>query len=113
MVFPHIDVVVAAWNLVIYVQAYTIHEEPALLNPVFVIAAIISSLLAISISFASLWFLSTTTATIYSLVGSLNKIPVAILGLVAFNIPWNPQNLASILLGLAASVVFVKAKHLQ
>lgn len=65
---------------------------------------------AFSISFASLWFLSTTTATSYSLVGSLNKIPVAIIGLVAFNVPWNMENLASILVGLVAGIVFVKAK---
>lgn len=68
------------------------------------------SQVAFSISFASLWFLSTTTATSYSLVGSLNKIPVAIIGLVAFNVPWNLENLASILVGLVAGIVFVKAK---
>lgn len=61
-------------------------------------------------SFASLWFLSTTTATTYSLVGSLNKIPVALIGLVAFNVPWNIQNLASVLVGLVAGIIFVKAK---
>lgn len=65
---------------------------------------------AFGISFASLWFLSTTTATSYSLVGSLNKIPVALIGLVAFNVPWNLENLASILVGLVAGIVFVKAK---
>lgn len=31
-------------------------------------------------SFTSLWFLSTTTPTIYSLVGSLNKVPLALIG---------------------------------
>ena len=61
-------------------------------------------------SFASLWFLSTTTATTYSLVGSLNKIPVALIGLFAFNVPWNIQNLASVLVGLVAGIIFVKAK---
>ena len=65
---------------------------------------------AFSISFASLWFLSTTTATSYSLVGSLNKIPVAIIGLVAFHVPWNLKNLASILVGLVAGIIFVQAK---
>ena len=57
-------------------------------------------------------FLSTTTATSYSLVGSLNKIPVAVIGLVAFNVPWSVENLASILVGLFAGIIFVKAKQL-
>ena len=94
-------------------QAYTVLDEPALHNPTFIAAAVISALLAFSISFASLWFLSTTTATTYSLVGSLNKIPVAILGLIAFNVPWNAENLASVLVGLAAGIVFVQAKQIK
>ena len=32
------------------------------------------------------------------------------IGLVAFNVPWNLENLASILVGLVAGIVFVKAK---
>lgn len=63
-----------------------------------------------SCSFTALWFLGSTTPTIYSLVGSLNKVPQAIIGLVAFHAPWTPQNLASIGLGLAAGVLFVLAK---
>ena len=85
--------------------------EPALTDPAFLAAAVASSLLAFCISFASLWFLSSTTATTYSLVGSLNKIPVALIGLVAFNVPWSPQNLLSILVGLGAGVIFVRAKQ--
>jgi GDP-mannose transporter len=61
-------------------------------------------------SFTSLWFISTTTPTIYSLVGSLNKVPLAFVGLFAFNTPWSMQNLASIMVGLAAGVAFVVAK---
>ena len=63
------------------------------------------------ISFASLWFLAETTAGTYSLVGSLNKIPVAIISLVAFNTPTNPKNVGSILIGLLAGVAFVRAKQ--
>lgn len=61
-------------------------------------------------SFSSLWFLSTTTPSIYSLVGSLNKVPLALIGLLAFNVPWTVPNLLSILVGTLAGVVFVIAK---
>lgn len=56
-------------------------------------------------------FLSTTTATTFGLVGSLNKIPLAVIGLVAFNAPWSNQNVASIGVGLIAGIVFVRAKQ--
>ncbi len=54
-----------------------------------------------------------TTATIYSLVGALNKIPVAIVGLVVFKEPTNAKNLLSIIIGLLAGVLFVQAKNLK
>ena len=61
-------------------------------------------------SFTSLWFISTTTPTIYSLVGSLNKVPLAVIGLFAFHTPWTTENLLSIMVGLVAGVLFVIAK---
>lgn len=92
-------------------QASTVLYEPALQDPLFLTAACASALLAFGISFASLWFLSTTTPTTYSLVGSLNKVPVAVIGLLAFSVAWSAPNLASIAVGLVAGVVFAQAKQ--
>ena len=94
-------------------EAQQLPSQPALGNSGFLAAAGASAVLAFGISFASLWFLSTTTATTFSLVGSLNKVPVAVLGLVAFHVPSNAQNIASILVGLIAGIVFVKAKQVR
>lgn len=87
-----------------------ITKQAALTNPVFLTVSGLAGVIGFLISFSSLWFLSLSTATIYSLVGALNKIPVAIIGLLVFREPTNPKNLASIILGLAAGVVFVYAK---
>ncbi len=48
----------------------------------------------------------------YSLVGSLNKVPIALLSIWLFAGPnsTNPQNMASVGIGLMASVVFVWTK---
>lgn len=86
-------------------------SEPALADPRFLAAAGASAALAFGISFTSLWFLSTTTATTFSLVGSLNKVPVAAVGLVAFGVPATAENVAAICVGLVASAVFVWAKQ--
>ena len=89
----------------------TLPHQVALHNPMFLSVATMGGVIGFAISFSSLWFLSQTTATIYSLVGALNKIPVAVVGLTVFMEPTNPKNLASIIIGLAAGVLFVQAKN--
>jgi GDP-mannose transporter len=84
--------------------------QPALSNPTFLLVALLGALIGFGISFSALWFLSQTTATIYSLVGALNKIPVAIVGIIAFHEASSPQNMGSIALGLGAGVLFAYAK---
>lgn len=93
-------------------EAFTVLQEPSLHNPYFQAAAITSGIVSFGISFASLWFLSSSTPTTYSLVGSLNKVPIAVLSMFMFedkNLT-NMRNLASVALGLAAGIVFVHAK---
>lgn len=88
----------------------TFYKEPDLYNFNFLVVAAFSGVLALGISFTSIWFIGTTTPTIYSLVGALNKVPLAFIGLFLFHAPWSAQNLASISVGLMAGVVFGFAK---
>jgi GDP-mannose transporter len=90
---------------------WRVQTDPALRSPEFLFIAALSCGIGFSISYAALWFLSTTTPTTYSLVGSLNKIPVAIIGIVAFKAPTTRANVASISVGLLAGVLFVRAKQ--
>jgi GDP-mannose transporter len=53
-------------------------SQPALMDSAFLVVSLLGGIIGFAISFSSLWFLSQTTATIYSLVGALNKIPVAV-----------------------------------
>ncbi|KAJ0746247.1 putative sugar phosphate transporter domain-containing protein [Helianthus annuus] len=78
--------------------------------PMFWVVATLSGLLGLAISFTSMWFLNQTGPTTYSLVGSLNKIPISIAGLLLFNVPLSLPNLFSILFGLFAGILFAKAK---
>ncbi|PWA71533.1 sugar phosphate transporter domain-containing protein [Artemisia annua] len=78
--------------------------------PMFWVVATASGILGLAISFTSMWFLNQTGPTTYSLVGSLNKIPISIAGLVLFNVPLSLPNLFSILFGLFAGIFFAKAK---
>ncbi|KAI3801530.1 hypothetical protein L1987_29637 [Smallanthus sonchifolius] len=78
--------------------------------PMFWVVATVSGLLGLAISFTSMWFLNQTGPTTYSLVGSLNKIPISIAGLLLFNVPLSLPNLFSILFGLFAGIFFANAK---
>ncbi|PSC76911.1 GDP-mannose golgi apparatus [Micractinium conductrix] len=102
---PLIGMVVASTG-----EARAVGQEPALRNPAFLLVALLSGVLTFALSFASLSFLATTTPSIYSLVGSLTKVPLSIIGLLAFNVPWTPPNLVSVLVGCAAGVVFAVVK---
>ncbi|KAG2436209.1 hypothetical protein HXX76_006521 [Chlamydomonas incerta] len=79
-------------------------------NPEFTIVVLMGALLGFGVSFASIWCMSRTSATIYSLTGSMNKVVVAVVGMYAFREPVNFTNLLSIAMGLGAGFLFVFAK---
>ncbi|XP_015577060.1 GDP-mannose transporter GONST1 [Ricinus communis] len=85
-------------------------KTPLLRLPVFWMVMTFSGFLGLAISFTSMWFLHQTGATTYSLVGSLNKIPLSVAGIVLFKVPTSLENSASIFFGLLAGVFFARAK---
>ncbi|KAH7549920.1 hypothetical protein JRO89_XS13G0105500 [Xanthoceras sorbifolium] len=78
--------------------------------PMFWVVATASGFLGLAISFTSMWFLQQTGPTTYSLVGSLNKIPLSIVGIILFKVPISLPNMFSILFGLFAGIFFARAK---
>ncbi|KAI3875345.1 hypothetical protein MKX03_027439 [Papaver bracteatum] len=85
-------------------------DTPLLRMPTFWLVMTSSGFLGLAISFTSMWFLHQTGATTYSLVGSLNKIPLSVAGILLFHVPTSFQNFTSILFGLLAGVFFARAK---
>ena len=59
--------------------------RPEILTTQFVIATVIAGVCGFGLNFASLWCVSSTSATTYAIVGSLSKVPVAILSFWLFN----------------------------
>lgn len=93
-------------------EAFSVWHEPVLQSRAFLLTALLSALVSFAVSFSSLWFLGSCTPTTYSLVGSLNKVPITVISLCVFadRNTSNLQNLCSVAVGLAAGVVFVYAK---
>ncbi|GAB2283153.1 GDP-mannose transporter gonst1 [Dionaea muscipula] len=87
-----------------------LYQTPLLRSSMFWLVITMSGFLGLAISFTSMWFLHQTGATTYSLVGSLNKIPISVAGIVLFNVPTTVQNSTTIFFGLLAGVFFARAK---
>lgn len=96
--------------IVIFNEVDYLSRTPLLRLPTFWMVMTLSGVLGLAISFTSMWFLHQTGATTYSLVGSLNKIPLSIAGILLFNVPTSLENSASIFFGLLAGVFFARAK---
>lgn len=59
--------------------------DPRILTSEFIVSTFVAGVCGFGLNFASLWCVSSTSATTYAIVGSLNKIPVTLLGFVLFN----------------------------
>lgn len=94
-----LSIPIAAFLLLLSNEIPYVLHSPLLHNGWFWTACTSSGLLGLSISFTSMWFLHQTSPTTYSLVGSLNKIPLSIAGIMLFSVPTSAANLSSILFG--------------
>lgn len=78
-------------------------------NKLFV-GMVYSGLCAIFISYCSAWCIRITSSTTYSMVGALNKLPIALSGLVFFDAPVTFGSVTAIFLGFVSGLVFAWAK---
>lgn len=76
-----------------------------------IVAAIIfSGGASILISYCSVWCLRVTSSTTYSMVGFLNKLPIAVSGLVLFDAPVTIPSISAIAMGFTSGIVYAVAK---
>lgn len=76
-------------------------------------AMIISGATSVGISYCSAWCVRVTSSTTYSMVGALNKLPIALSGLVFFDAAVNFWSVSSIFVGFVSGLVYAVAKQKQ
>ncbi|KAI9289953.1 hypothetical protein BC943DRAFT_312989 [Umbelopsis sp. AD052] len=75
-----------------------------------ILAMVFSGVSAFAMSYASAWCVRTTSSTTYSMVGALNKLPIAASGIVFFGDPATFANISAIFVGFVAGLVYSYAK---
>ncbi|EEH49793.1 GDP-mannose transporter [Paracoccidioides brasiliensis Pb18] len=85
---------------------------PATRNSV-ILAMIFSGLSTVFISYTSAWCVRVTSSTTYSMVGALNKLPIALSGLVFFDAPVTFPSVSAIIVGFVSGIVYAMAKVKQ
>lgn len=78
-----------------------------------IISMIYSGLATIFISYCSAWCIRVTSSTTYSMVGALNKLPIAISGLIFFAAPVTFGSVSAIFIGFVSGIVYAWAKVRQ
>ena len=77
------------------------------------IGMVYSGLATIFISYCSAWCIRVTSSTTYSMVGALNKLPIAVSGLVFFKAPVTFGSVSAIIIGFVSGIVYAWAKVRQ
>ena len=76
-------------------------------------AILVSGLSTVFISYTSAWCVRVTSSTTYSMVGALNKLPIAISGLIFFDAPATFGSISAIFVGFISGLVYALAKIRQ
>jgi len=85
---------------------------PETRNTIF-ITMIISGLSTVFISYTSAWCVRVTSSTTYSMVGALNKLPIALSGLIFFDAAVTFGSVSAIFVGFISGIVYALAKVRQ
>lgn len=85
-------------------------QGPRILTPSFVALNSLAGFLGFYLNFAALWCVASTSATTYSIVGSMNKIPVLVLGFLMFRAKMTFDGVMFIMVALLGGFIFMYAK---
>jgi GDP-mannose transporter len=76
-------------------------------------AMVFSGLSSVFISYTSAWCVRVTSSTTYSMVGALNKLPIALSGLIFFDAAVTFGSVSAIFVGFVSGIVYALAKVRQ
>ncbi|RYP10079.1 hypothetical protein DL764_000870 [Monosporascus ibericus] len=103
-----LSVLVEDWSSANFVRNFPSESRNSLM-----ISMIYSGVAAVFISYCSAWCIRVTSSTTYSMVGALNKLPIAISGFIFFSVPVTVGGVSAIFIGFVSGIVYTWAKVRQ
>ncbi|KAI0924050.1 GDP-mannose transporter into the lumen of the Golgi [Taiwanofungus camphoratus] len=89
------------------------HNFPEETRKFLLFAIAFSGAAAVGISYTTAWCVRVTSSTTYSMVGALNKLPVAASGMIFFGDPVTFGSVSAVGVGFFAGLVYAVAKNNQ
>ncbi|KAI0788824.1 GDP-mannose transporter [Abortiporus biennis] len=89
------------------------HNFPEATRNFLLFAIAFSGAAAVGISYTTAWCVRVTSSTTYSMVGALNKLPVAASGMIFFGDPVTLGSVSAVSVGFFAGLVYAVAKNNQ
>lgn len=99
------SLVVEDWSSVNMVKNFPVASRHAIIS-----AMIFTGMASIFISYTSAWCVRATSSTTYSMVGALNKLPIAVSGLIFFDAPVTLPSVTAIFVGFVSGIVYAVSK---
>jgi len=81
-----------------------------LMTNAFILSNSLAGIIGFYLNFASLWCVASTSATTYAIVGSLNKVPITVLGFVVFHAKMTSQGVIFVTMATIGGFIYAYAK---
>lgn len=99
------SLLVEDWSAINIAKNFPLNARNAIIS-----AMIFTGAASIFISYTSAWCVRATSSTTYSMVGALNKLPIAVSGLIFFDAPVTIPSVSAIFIGFVSGMVYTVSK---
>lgn len=89
---------------------FTMIQDPEILTMPFLVSTVLAGFIGFFLNFASLWCVSSTSATTYAIVGSLNKVPITLLGFILFQAQITNEGIIFVTMATLGGFMYAYAK---
>eukprot|EP01038_Epipyxis_sp_PR26KG_P008599 gene8599-11619_t len=94
----------------VYKGEFQVLNDPQIMTSQFIILNVLAGLIGFYLNFASLWCVASTSATTYAIVGSLNKVPITVLGFILFQVKMTERGIVFVTLATLGGFLYAYAK---
>jgi GDP-mannose transporter len=89
---------------------YTMWFNQDMLSSRFIVLNVLAGLFGCALNFASLWCVTSTSATTYAIVGSVNKVPITILGFFIYSVKMTNEGVVFVVMATLGGFVYAYSK---